>query len=229
MSFRACLQQNHPHVIFAAHDRGGKHGCANKLEVEIDYSGQRRARRQRGVKFKTSPTFDTLLDDMVLPADVNRDLFEGFVEIDKDEYKESDGTEDDIYLDDDEDYGDDYSASEDADSKDSGKDMGKAMGEDSKGRRNKPGKSKAKSRSKDSRKKRRRKLMRLKRNIQGMTKFIELALVLDKSMVAKFSRRSGYTREDIVHDALQIANIADLVSVGHLYQLFVYCHPMKFF
>ncbi|KAE8736896.1 hypothetical protein FOCC_FOCC017648 [Frankliniella occidentalis] len=184
--------QNHPHVIFAARDRGGKHGCANGMEV--DYSGRGRARRQRGA----ARTFHTMLDDMVLPADVNRDLFKGFREVDLEDEVVAEG-------DDAEDEG--YESYEEAD----------ADGEDDEAGKKKTTK---KEEDKDQlideqkkskrEKKRRRKLMRLKRNIQGMTKFIELALVLDKSMVAKFSRRPNYTREDIVHDALQIANIADL-------------------
>ena len=43
-----------------------------------------------------------------------------------------------------------------------------------------------------------------------MKKFIEVALVLDKAM---FEKRPHSTRKDVIHDAIQVANIADLVKV----------------
>lgn len=48
---------------------------------------------------------------------------------------------------------------------------------------------------------------RLKRDIRAATKYIETALVIDKAMLEK---RNGSTRADIVHDSIQVANIADL-------------------
>lgn len=41
------------------------------------------------------------------------------------------------------------------------------------------------------------------------TKYIETAIVIDKAM---FDKRNGSTRAEVVHDAIQVANIADLVS-----------------
>lgn len=51
---------------------------------------------------------------------------------------------------------------------------------------------------------------RLKRDVREATKYIETALVIDRAM---FEKRNGSTRAEIVHDAIQVANIADLVSV----------------
>lgn len=48
---------------------------------------------------------------------------------------------------------------------------------------------------------------RLKRDVRMATKYIETALVIDKAMLEK---RNGSTRADVVHDSIQIANIADL-------------------
>lgn len=52
---------------------------------------------------------------------------------------------------------------------------------------------------------------RLKRDVREATKYIETALVIDRAM---FEKRNGSTRAEIVHDAIQVANIADLVSVS---------------
>lgn len=41
------------------------------------------------------------------------------------------------------------------------------------------------------------------------TKYIETAIVIDKAM---FDKRNGSTRAEVVHDAIQVANIADLVN-----------------
>ncbi|XP_045474873.1 uncharacterized protein LOC123680809 isoform X6 [Harmonia axyridis] len=48
---------------------------------------------------------------------------------------------------------------------------------------------------------------RSRRDVREATKYIETALVIDKAM---FERRNGSTRIDVVHDAIQVANIADL-------------------
>ncbi|CAH2086905.1 unnamed protein product [Euphydryas editha] len=52
-----------------------------------------------------------------------------------------------------------------------------------------------------------RSLKRLRRDVRETTKYIETALVIDKAM---FDRRNGSTRSEVVHDAIQVANIADL-------------------
>ncbi|KAL1501820.1 hypothetical protein ABEB36_007074 [Hypothenemus hampei] len=49
--------------------------------------------------------------------------------------------------------------------------------------------------------------MRMKRDIREVTKYIETALVIDKAM---FEKRNGSTRIEVVHDSIQVANIADL-------------------
>jgi hypothetical protein len=49
--------------------------------------------------------------------------------------------------------------------------------------------------------------MRLKRDVREATKYIETAIVIDKAM---FEKRNGSTRTDVVHDSIQVANIADL-------------------
>lgn len=50
---------------------------------------------------------------------------------------------------------------------------------------------------------------RYKRDVRDATKYIETAIVIDKTM---FDKRNGSTRAEVVHDAIQVANIADLVS-----------------
>ncbi|XP_044261507.1 disintegrin and metalloproteinase domain-containing protein 11 isoform X8 [Tribolium madens] len=49
--------------------------------------------------------------------------------------------------------------------------------------------------------------MRIKRDVREATKYIETAIVIDKAM---FEKRNGSTRTDVVHDSIQVANIADL-------------------
>lgn len=51
---------------------------------------------------------------------------------------------------------------------------------------------------------------RYKRDVREATKYIETAIIVDKSM---FEKRNGSTRAEVVHDAIQVANIADLVSL----------------
>ncbi|XP_021701449.1 uncharacterized protein LOC5569251 isoform X5 [Aedes aegypti] len=48
---------------------------------------------------------------------------------------------------------------------------------------------------------------RYRRDVSETTKYIETALVIDRSM---FQKRNGSTRAEVVHDAIQVANIADL-------------------
>lgn len=48
---------------------------------------------------------------------------------------------------------------------------------------------------------------RSKRDVREATKYIETAIVIDKAM---FEKRNGSTRAEVVHDAIQVANIADL-------------------
>ncbi|XP_045785529.1 disintegrin and metalloproteinase domain-containing protein 22 isoform X1 [Maniola jurtina] len=50
-------------------------------------------------------------------------------------------------------------------------------------------------------------IRRFKRDVRETTKYIETALVIDRAM---FERRNGSTRSEVVHDAIQVANIADL-------------------
>ena len=50
---------------------------------------------------------------------------------------------------------------------------------------------------------------KVKRDVRTVKKFIEVALVLDKAM---FDKRPHSSRKDVIHDAIQVANIADLVS-----------------
>jgi len=50
---------------------------------------------------------------------------------------------------------------------------------------------------------------RFKRDVRDAPKYIETAIVIDKAL---FDKRNGSTRADIVHDAIQVANIADLVN-----------------
>ncbi|VEN64440.1 unnamed protein product [Callosobruchus maculatus] len=49
--------------------------------------------------------------------------------------------------------------------------------------------------------------LRGRRDVRDATKYIETALVIDKAM---FEKRNGSTRMDVVHDSIQVANIADL-------------------
>jgi hypothetical protein len=49
---------------------------------------------------------------------------------------------------------------------------------------------------------------RYKRDVREATKYIETAIIIDKAM---FDKRNGSTRAEVVHDAIQVANIADLV------------------
>ncbi|XP_036140996.1 disintegrin and metalloproteinase domain-containing protein unc-71 isoform X12 [Monomorium pharaonis] len=48
---------------------------------------------------------------------------------------------------------------------------------------------------------------RYKRDVRDATKYIETAIIIDKAM---FDKRNGSTRAEVVHDAIQVANIADL-------------------
>ncbi|XP_055390177.1 disintegrin and metalloproteinase domain-containing protein unc-71 isoform X3 [Condylostylus longicornis] len=48
---------------------------------------------------------------------------------------------------------------------------------------------------------------RYKRDVREATKYIETAIVVDKAM---FEKRNGSTRAEVIHDAIQVANIADL-------------------
>nr|XP_018902023.1 PREDICTED: disintegrin and metalloproteinase domain-containing protein 12 [Bemisia tabaci] len=48
---------------------------------------------------------------------------------------------------------------------------------------------------------------RFRRDVRETIKFVETAIVIDKAM---FERRNGSTRAEVVHDAIQVANIADL-------------------
>lgn len=53
---------------------------------------------------------------------------------------------------------------------------------------------------------------RYRRDVREATKYIETAIIVDKAM---FDKRNGSTRAEVVHDAIQVANIADLVSCEH--------------
>lgn len=59
---------------------------------------------------------------------------------------------------------------------------------------------------------------RFKRDVREATKYIETAIIVDKLM---FEKRNGSTRAEVVHDAIQVANIADLVSSFSFYS-FIY-------
>uniref|UniRef100_A0A8D8SE29 Disintegrin and metalloproteinase domain-containing protein 11 n=1 Tax=Cacopsylla melanoneura TaxID=428564 RepID=A0A8D8SE29_9HEMI len=48
---------------------------------------------------------------------------------------------------------------------------------------------------------------RYRRDVRDATKFIETALIIDKAF---FDKRNGSTRTEVIHDAIQVANIADL-------------------
>lgn len=50
--------------------------------------------------------------------------------------------------------------------------------------------------------------LRFRRDVRETTKYIETAIVIDKAM---FEKRNGSTRAEVIHDAIQVANIADLV------------------
>ncbi len=52
-------------------------------------------------------------------------------------------------------------------------------------------------------------LIRVKKDVRAVQKFIELALVVDKAM---FELRENSPRKIVIQDAIQVANIADLVS-----------------
>ncbi|BFG01141.1 disintegrin and metalloproteinase domain-containing protein unc-71 [Drosophila madeirensis] len=49
--------------------------------------------------------------------------------------------------------------------------------------------------------------VRSKRDVREATKYIETAIIVDKAM---FDKRNGSTRAEVIHDAIQVANIADL-------------------
>lgn len=51
--------------------------------------------------------------------------------------------------------------------------------------------------------------VRYRRDVREATKYIETAIIVDKAM---FDKRNGSTRAEVIHDAIQVANIADLVS-----------------
>lgn len=53
--------------------------------------------------------------------------------------------------------------------------------------------------------------IRFRRDVSETTKYIETAIVIDKAM---FEKRNGSTRAEVIHDAIQVANIADLVSAA---------------
>lgn len=52
---------------------------------------------------------------------------------------------------------------------------------------------------------------RYKRDVHETTKYIETAIIVDRAM---FDKRNGSTRAEVVHDAIQVANIADLVCIS---------------
>lgn len=57
---------------------------------------------------------------------------------------------------------------------------------------------------------------RYRRDVRDATKYIETAVIIDKAM---FDKRNGSTRAEVVHDAIQVANIADLVSIIAKYSM----------
>lgn len=59
---------------------------------------------------------------------------------------------------------------------------------------------------------------RYKRDVREKTKYIETAIIVDKAM---FEKRNGSTRAEVVHDAIQVANIADLVSDSICFDIFI--------
>lgn len=68
---------------------------------------------------------------------------------------------------------------------------------------------------------------RMRRDVREATKYIETAIVVDKAM---FDKRNGSTRAEVIHDAIQVANIADLVrtNLTFLYQHYKYGHKSSF-
>jgi len=70
---------------------------------------------------------------------------------------------------------------------------------------------------------------RNKRDVREATKYIETAIIVDKAM---FDKRNGSTRAEVIHDAIQVANIADLVrstldimetlNIIRLFSLFIF-------
>lgn len=66
---------------------------------------------------------------------------------------------------------------------------------------------------------------RYKRDVRETTKYIETAIIVDKAM---FEKRNGSTRAEVIHDAIQVANIADLVSVPLLYTACAHMHECMF-
>jgi hypothetical protein len=64
---------------------------------------------------------------------------------------------------------------------------------------------------------------RYKRDVRDATKYIETAIIIDKAM---FDKRNGSTRAEIVHDAIQVANIADLVSFHFFKIKIIHLRPL---
>lgn len=55
--------------------------------------------------------------------------------------------------------------------------------------------------------------------MRDLTKYIETAIIVDRAM---FEKRNGSTRAEIIHDAIQVANIADLVSLLFITVYFIH-------
>ena len=66
---------------------------------------------------------------------------------------------------------------------------------------------------------------KVKRDVRSVAKFIEVALVLDKAM---FDKRPHSSRKDVIHDAIQVANIADLVRPFFFSKWYLFCQKMVF-